>query len=108
MVHQGSVLVIKQVLIAKENPKPIVTANYRVLELQSQFTSPKLRETFAGKKIGDVITMSDQEKTILTTIVEAYEIVEMAVPGEGQQAEGADANGTNQGQEATQGTGPSA
>lgn len=109
VVHQGAVVVVKQVVIPKENPKPIVLAEYRAIELQSQFTPQKLREKFDGKKIGDTITTSSDTQDILTTVIEAYEIVTKSVAGENLNNEGDGTNGEGKEQQAGEaGTGQTA
>jgi hypothetical protein len=90
-VHQAALVVVRQIVIPTKDPVPIVLAEYRLIELPSPFTQPELREKMSGKKVGDSLTASDPQKTLTTTILEAYELVEATSAGE--QPEGAKQDG---------------
>lgn len=100
-VHPAALVILKQVVIPVQDPRPIVLAEYRSVELPSPFTPPQLREQLSGKKVGDTVTSSDKQKTVTTTIVEAYELVEVSKPGE--QVEGEKTDGEAKEEQAPQG-----
>lgn len=85
VVAESSLVVLKQVAIPTgDDPTPILLADYRTLELPSPLTPPDVRKQLVGKKIGETVTFQGDKATIVTTVKEVYEAVEVVQGGEAQ------------------------
>lgn len=87
-VQESSLIVVKNLIITRDNPAPMVLSEYRSIEVASPATPPALRSELIGKKIGETAKVSSDDFDSLYIVQEIYELAEaqrMGENGENQQ-----------------------
>jgi DNA-directed RNA polymerase subunit H (RpoH/RPB5) len=77
VITENSMLVTSQI-IKKQDGQTEVVAEYRVFELSSPMHDKEVVQKFIGKSVGDVVEITTSDATLCTTILEAYDHVQMS------------------------------